>query len=190
MLEGPDGSGSTKHASILADRMQQEGHPCLHTAEPSTGKIGTNIRTILFEKPLPPPDALQLLYCADRAEHTQLVIMPALAEGTHVLGERYSLSTELYGAAAGSNQQWLHQINSHFLTPDITIILLPPFEVCKERLSRRTERDGLEDFSFQQKVHALYVTATGPNTVFIDSSGSIEATATEIWQHVEPLFNA
>lgn len=184
VLEGPDGSGSSTQAAILFKHMQTQGIDCIHTNQPSTGKIGTVIRQFLFEKPLPHPTAFQLMYTADRADHVETVIKPALASGQTVLCERYTLSTELYTAATGGDVALLTQVNSAFLKPDLTIILLPPFKVCMERINQRTKIDELEKYEFQEKLYTLYKAIDAPNTYFIDSSGSIEDTATQIWECV------
>lgn len=187
VLEGPDGSGSSTQASFLAKKMEEEGHAYIHTNQPSTGKIGTTIRQFLFERPLPHPTAFQLMYTADRADHIESVIKPALAANKTVLCERYVLSTILYTAATGGDTELLTAANSKFIQPDLTIVLLPPFEVCMERIGRRAETDELEKYDFQKKLHTLYSTLNSPNTIFIDSSGAKEQTAAAIWKAVEPV---
>lgn len=187
VLEGPDGSGTTKHTTLLCERLTKQGIPYNQEVEPTDQKLGKLIRQVLMEKPLPSAPALQLLFSSDRAEHVATNIQPALQQGTHVICERYSLSTILYGTAAGVDTAWLTAVNSAFPTPDLTIITLPPFEVCKERFMSRKQRDGLEKVDFQKKVYELYKNWQGPNTVFVDTSGSLEDSAEQIWQLVTPF---
>lgn len=188
VLEGPDGSGTTKHTKLLCDRLALEGMNFSQTVEPTNDLLGTMCRTALFTKPLPCPEALQLLFCADRAEHVARHIRPTLEHGNHCISERYSLSTILYGTAAGVDRSWLTAINAVFPQPDLTIITLPPFAVCCERFMSRSQRDGLENVNFQEKVYALYANTQGENTVFVDTSGDPQDVAENIWQIVLPYL--
>lgn len=190
VLEGPDGSGTTKHTALLCERLQKNAVRFIQTVEPSTGYLGKIIREVLHQQPLPSPQALQLLFCSDRAQHVAQCIEPALANNTHIICERYSLSTILYGTAAGVSTEWLTNINNAFPKPDLTIITLPPFEVCCERFMSRSQRDGLENVDFQKKVYSLYASVNNPNTVFVDTSGDIQTVAEEIWQIVQNHLRA
>ncbi len=91
VLEGPDGGGTTTHSARLAQHLRAAGTDVLLTAEPSDGSIGTHISSILDEHRPMPADALQLLFCADRAQHLAQVIEPALREGKTVICDRYAL---------------------------------------------------------------------------------------------------
>ncbi len=188
VLDGPDGAGTTRQSELLHERIQQEGHTALLTAEPTDGPIGRHIRSILSSTESPAPEAVQLLFCADRAEHIASVVEPALAEGTHVVCDRYALSTIVYGAALGIDQDWLTAVNDHFLTPDITILTLPPPEVCLERLSRRESNDQFENEDLLRKTHSLYSNAVRENVITVDTSGTREESAEAIWQAVAPLL--
>ena len=183
VLEGPDGAGTTRQSEFLAKRMEAAGRKVFVTAEPTHGEIGAWIRSELKKGELP-PEALQLLFCADRAEHIERVIKPAIERGEDVISDRYSLSTLAYGEASGVDRNWLAQINDHFLKPDLTFLLLPPLSVCMERLSRRSTADMFEKEEFQKKVHASYhsILKDNPGIHMIDSSGEKEATADLIWE--------
>ena len=188
VLEGPDCSGTTKQSQFLTERLKEKGIDVLLTAEPTLGPIGKEIRTLLHGKDMPQPDAIQLLFCADRAEHVARMIVPALERGTTVVSDRYTLSTIVYGAAQGISEDWLRAVNSHFPKPEITIITLPSLEVCQERMGRRLLQDQYENNEFQRKIHNEYAAQKNPNTVFIDTAQSKQKSAEEIWKHVEPLF--
>ena len=187
VLEGPDGAGTTKHSKLLADRLTKEGHKVVLTAEPTDGPIGSFIRSILKSPsgdvealramPLPSPGALKLLFCADRADHVARVIAPALAAGKTVISDRYSLSTIVYGAAQGLDRDWLQSINNAFPKPDVIFLLLPPYEVCAERVGRRATKDQFEVDAFQRKVYAEYEKARSPEMIVIDTSGLAEEVA-------------
>ena len=129
-----------------------------------------------------PPDALQLLFCADRAKHIAHVILPALKKGMIVVSDRYVPSTIAYGSALGLDEKWLINLNKKFIQPDCTVFLLPPLSISLQRIGKRTETDLLEKGSLQKKVHAIYrrISPSYAHGV-IDSSGTQEQTADRIW---------
>lgn len=180
VLEGPDGGGSTTHAKLLCERLRNAGFDIVQTAEPTTGPIGTTIRAELKGKGIP-PDALQMLYSADRAWHMATVVRPALEAGKIVVGERCHLSTFVYGDALDLDVEWLKAMNSTFVEPDLMLVLMPPFEVCAERLGIR-DRDLLEQDSVQKRVHAAYgrAMAEHPDYVLVDTSGEIGPVAAHV----------
>lgn len=177
VLEGPDGSGTTMHVALLAERLRNEGKTVLQTCEPTQGPVGQFIREHLKKESLP-ADTLQLLFTADRAWHLQKDVLPALERGETVISDRYWLSTVVYAEALGINADALQQLNQTFIQPDVQIILLPPFEICQERLGRRAERDILEEDSLQKLVYNGYTEkAKTMGIPLVDSSGTIEETA-------------
>jgi dTMP kinase len=177
VLEGPDGGGSTTHAKLLCERLRKAGLDVVQTAEPTAGPIGTVIRAELRGKGIP-PDALQMLYSADRAWHMATVVRPALEAGKTVVGERCHLSTLVYGEALGLDVPWLAAMNGKFVEPDLMLVLMPPFAVCAERLGIR-ERDLLEGDHIQQKVHVAYerFLRERPDYVLVDTSGPVDPVA-------------
>lgn len=180
VLEGPDGAGTTRHSGMLAERLRKEGNDVVLTAEPTDGPIGAQIRSMLKGNHLPDPAAVQLLFCADRADHVARVIAPALTAGKTVITDRYALSTIVYGTAQGLDSAWLRSINDAFPKPDVTFVLLPPYTVCKERVNRRATKDQFEDDRFQQKVYAQYAAMRDKEIVVIDTSGNAAEVAGEI----------
>lgn len=156
VLEGPDGSGTTTHSALLAEKLKKEGRDVVLTAEPTKSAIGLFIRAQLKAKSIDSPSALQLLFCADRAAHIETVIRPALAAGKTVISDRYVISTLIYGEALGLDPEWLLQVNTPFLQPDVMMIALPTFEVCMQRIGQRSQLDVFENLPFQRKIYDLY----------------------------------
>lgn len=188
MLEGPDGSGTTSQSKLLAERLLKEGHDVLLTAEPTTGPIGVFIRNQLSTSGNSvTAGALQLLFTADRAWHVDTVIEPALKEGKIVIAERYSISTVIYGEATGIDGKWLEAANDKFLKPDLLIVTLPQFEIAIERINKRKEKDIMEEkVELQRRIHDLYraYAAGHPECPLVDTSGTIEESAEEIYKKV------
>jgi dTMP kinase len=188
VFEGPDGSGTTRQSHFLAERMRTEGYDVLHTAEPTDGSFGAEVRSLLHTEPMPPADSVQLLFCADRAQHVQELIEPALKSGKVVISDRYILSTLIYGVATGLDEQWLKDINRTFPSPDLTIITLPPLEVCLERLGTRESNDQFENALFQKRIYEGYRNVEDPATIFADTSDEKEKVAESIWGKVQEHF--
>lgn len=188
VMEGPDGSGTTSQSKLLAERLTNEGHEVVLTAEPTTGPIGVFIRNQLSTAGNSvTAAALQLLFTADRAWHVDTVIQPALDAGKVVIAERYGMSTVFYGDATGLDAKWLEAANDKFLKPDLLIVTLPSFEVAIERINRRKERDIMEEkVELQRRIHTLYrqYTVDHPESPLVDTSGSMEESAEEIYRHV------
>jgi len=81
-IEGLDGSGKSTQAKLLTKKLNKAGYNAIYTAEPSQGKIGKFIRKRLFEQTRMPITAEALLFAADRIEHVQNQVAPALAANT------------------------------------------------------------------------------------------------------------
>ncbi len=98
-IEGPDGVGKTEQVKLLAERLDGADRLVLRTREPSDLPAGELIRRALTGKVAFGPDAMRLLFAADRADHLAQVVVPALTRGTHVVCDRYDLSNLVYGAS-------------------------------------------------------------------------------------------
>lgn len=188
VIEGPDGSGTTSHSKLLVERLQAMGTDALWTAEPSGGPIGKDIRTHLKEGSLP-FDALQLMFCADRAWHLEKEVIPALESGKTVICDRYIPSTVIYGGALGLDEDWLLEVNKKFIQPDAMLFLLPPLSVCMERVGGRAAQEILEEDSLQKKVYEGYerFAKSDPAIRIVDTSGEKEAVSAEILSFPETL---
>ena len=179
VLEGPDGSGTTTHSKLVAQFLKKRGKNVLLTAEPTDTAIGKFIRQELKKKSIRSASALQLLFCADRAQHIEKVVKPALAAGKTVICDRYVISTLVYGEASGLDPEWLLRVNTPFLEPDVLIVALPPFKTCMERIGLRKQLDVFENNSFQKKVYGLYaeIGKEDEDVFVVDTSGSKESVA-------------
>jgi dTMP kinase len=183
VFEGPDGSGTTTHSRLLAEKLRSEGKDVLLTCEPTSGPIGQFIRGELSKATIDSPTALQLLFTADRAWHSDTVINPALNAGKTVITDRFSLSTLLYGEALGIDRDWLESMNKKFDQKSTMILCLPPFETCMERMEKREFQDVLEKRDFQRKVYDLYQKYSEDYQIdVIDTAGEKEEVSRKIWE--------
>ena len=128
-MEGIEGSGKTTQGRALKAALEKKGHSCILTREPGGTFLGEKIRAILLDPAHTElaPAAERLLYTADRLQHVQAVINPALAAGHIVICDRYFDATLAYqGYGRGLDIALirnLHQLLLNGLTPDLTLLL-------------------------------------------------------------------
>ncbi|HSQ49102.1 MAG TPA: dTMP kinase [Candidatus Deferrimicrobiaceae bacterium] len=155
VVEGLDGSGKTTQTYLLAQKLSKN-YPVNLTAEPSRGKIGTFIRQCcLYEDKRLPTEAEALLFAADRIEHLQNEIKPALDEGKIVVCDLYTYSSLAYQGSAGRSLDWIKTINARALQPDFAIFIDVPPEKVLNRLQRK--KSVMETLETQQKVREVYL---------------------------------
>jgi dTMP kinase len=155
VIEGLDGSGKTTQVGLLAKKLSQK-YNVLLTAEPSRGKIGTFIRQgCLYEEERLPTEAEALLFAADRIEHLQKEVKPALDEGKLVICDRYIYSSLAYQGSAGLSLAWIETINARALQPDFSIFIDVDPERVLERLQRK--KSVMETLETQRKVREVYL---------------------------------
>lgn len=120
VFEGLDGAGKSTQALRLLDYFRDEkGIRSHYTSEPTPHLIGGLIRSQIRGDWQSSNECLQLLFSADRLYHIEKEVIPLLQQGTHVLCDRYFLST----AAYGEDMEWLLGLNEKVLLPDIIFLL-------------------------------------------------------------------
>ncbi len=128
-FEGLDGSGKSTQQRKLAAALNRAGHKIVQTREPGGTETGEKIRKVLLDSSTAglSPFAEMALMFGSRAQHIKEVIEPALAQGSIVLCDRFTDSTEAYqggGRRLGSKAVLeLHRILCGNMQPDLTILL-------------------------------------------------------------------
>jgi len=164
-FEGPDGSGKSTQARMLAERLRREGRDILESVEPGGTPIGREIRRILLDpanRELAPTAELLLMFAA-RAQNVEQWILPALATGKIVVSDRFTDSSIAY-QGAGRGLGWdtvldVDRIACHGLKPDLTICVDIDTETGLARaLARGGNETRLEAqaIEFHQKARAAY----------------------------------
>jgi dTMP kinase len=154
-IEGLDGSGKTTQAKLLTEKLRKS-HSAVYTAEPSRGKIGTYIRNrCLYGEKRLSTVVEALLFAADRIEHVENEVLPALNEGKLVISDRYVYSSLAYQGAAGLSIEWIEKVNEHALKPDLAVFIDVDPNTVLERLKRR--KSVMENLETQQKVRDVYL---------------------------------
>jgi len=192
VLEGPDKSGKSTQARRLVGALLSRGVKVLHTREPGGSGVAESIRKILLDPALNvSPIAELLLYEASRAQHTEQILLPALAEGRVVVCERYTLSTDVYqGLARGLGLKAtsvLNKVATKGLAPDLTVVIdIPDREFKSRDRGRVLDRVERETDLFHRKVREGYRTLArkAPRTLLLDGTRTADALHEEILRKV------
>ncbi|MFI5346915.1 MAG: dTMP kinase [Elusimicrobiota bacterium] len=195
VLEGPDKSGKSTQARRLIGALLSRGVKVLHTREPGGSGVAESIRKILLDPSLNvAPIAELMLYEASRAQHTEQVLIPALAEGRVVVCERYTLSTDVYqGLARGLGLKTtavLNKVATRGLAPALTIVIdIPDREFKSRDQGRVLDRVERETDLFHRKVREGYRTLArkAPRTVLLDGTRNADDLHEEIFRKVSRL---
>ncbi|HET9869332.1 MAG TPA: dTMP kinase [bacterium] len=150
-FEGTEGSGKSTQLRRLGALLAKHRIPHLLTREPGGSRLSTHLRRWILNRldyRLAPKTELHL-FLADRAQHVQEVLGPALRAGKVVLCDRYTDSTLAYqGGGRGFDLKLLEMMNRDAtggLTPDWTLLFDLPVEVGLRRaLGRGRGRDRME----------------------------------------------
>jgi len=187
VIEGLDGSGKTTQATILAKKLCRN-HNIMLTAEPSRGKIGTFIReSYLYEEKRLPTEVEALLFAADRIDHIQKEVKPALDEGKLVICDRYVYSSLAYQGSTGLNLDWIKSINSLALQPDFAILIDVAPELVLKRLKRK--KSVMETLETQRKVREVYLKFQEKGELFrINGDKAKDVVADELYAKVLDLL--
>lgn len=200
-FEGIEGCGKTTQVKRLVKKLKRHHIPLVSTAEPGGTRIGKSIRRILLNsrnKHLAPLAEL-ILYEADRAQHIEEIIKPALREGKWVICDRFSDSTVVYQGWARRQDMGLIKILNERVTqgiePDLTFLLDCPVELGLGRALKRDlagtnkgqSRFENEKIAFHREVRRGYLKLARENPkrfVTIDASGDRDKIEEEIFKHV------
>ena len=201
VLEGIDGSGTTTQAAALSRELQARQIPHVTTFEPSTGPLGVLLRQALAGRlvanrggaaaPLD-PRAMALLFAADRADHVDQQIRPALERGELVLCDRYLLSSLAY-QGLNLDPAYVEAINAGSPSPDLTLFLAVPPALAQKRRAQRGGGEELYDaLALQRRIDRLYRAAIirrkrRERIVLIDGTQAAAEVTGVLMAHVDEL---
>ncbi|MEL7622111.1 MAG: dTMP kinase [Clostridiales bacterium] len=167
VLEGLDGCGTTTQTALLKDWFAGPGAKygkCAATCEPTAGPAGSLARMALNHRLHLDKHTLALLFAADRTDHVfkkneggqEPGLAQRLAQGVHVISDRYLLSSLAY-QSLDLPMEWILQINSRVIKPDLTIYIEIDPETAQKRLSQgRLHQDLYEALETQRRVRQQY----------------------------------
>lgn len=167
-LEGIDGSGKSTQLRMLSGELRLLEYDVLTTMEPGGTPLGRRLREAFLEtEETVAPRAELLLFAADRSQHVEFLIKPALKEGKVVISDRYADATFAYqGAGRGFPVQIINQvikIATDGLKPDLTLFFDLPVEKAIARTKadcdqkRKNNRMDSEKSEFYHRVRNAYL---------------------------------
>jgi dTMP kinase len=189
-FEGIDGSGKSTQLRLLTGDLRVRGFDVLTTFQPGGTPLGRRLREAFLEtEENVHPMAELLLFAADRAQHVNFLIKPALKEGRIVISDRYADATAAYqGAGRGFDEKIINQIirlATDGLKPDLTLFFDIPIEKAILRTNSRADNETIknknrmdsETTDFYERVRLAYlkIAEQEPRRFrIIDAGGSIE----------------
>lgn len=194
-VEGIDGSGKTTLIQNIAKKLQVQNIPFLTTKEPGGTELGQELRSIVQNQSVPVcPKAEFLLFAADRAQHFEQKIIPALSEGLVVLSDRMGDSSVVYqGYARGLDISLINTINRwtmSSITPDITFYLRISAQESKNRIQKRNlalTAFEKESDDFTQKLIAGFddLFKNKAHVILLNGTESLESLTKQAFNHIQ-----
>ena len=197
-FEGGEGAGKSTQSRLLEEWLEARGHTVVLTFEPGDTPVGQRLRQIVLD---PATGALSdrteaLVYAADKAEHIDTVVLPALARGEVVITDRYVDSALAYQGAgralSAAEVEPIMRWATGGLRPHLTVVLdLAP----QAGLGRFTERDRIEGESldFHQRVRdaflALAAAGEPERYLVLDARAPVEEIAAAVSGRVSQLLS-
>ncbi|MEU6846050.1 dTMP kinase [Streptomyces sp. NPDC046716] len=190
-LEGGDGAGKSTQAAALAEWIREKGHEVVVTREPGATPVGKRLRSILLDVSSAGLShrAEALLYAADRAEHVDTVVRPALERGAIVISDRYIDSSVAYqGAGRDLSPVEVARINrwaTSGLVPHLTVLLDVDPEAARERFTEAPDRLESEPVEFHARVRSGFLTlaAGDPGRYLVVDAGQEPESVTTVIRH-------
>ncbi len=183
-FEGIDKSGKSTQISLLVYYLKERSYQVVQTCEPGGTRLGKEIERMLLESSVKQISgtAELFLYLADRIEHVNKVIKPALEKDKIVISDRFTDASLAYqGYGRGLSIHWIDELNkkaTQGISPELTFLLDIEPELANKR-SKEKDRIENEEIAFHQRVRQGYleIARLYPNRVkIINSQDSIEDT--------------
>lgn len=192
-FEGIDGCGKSTQLNLLAEHLEKQGLDVLKTREPGAKGLGEKVREILLNyEGKVSSNCESFLFLADRAQHIDIIIKPAIESGKIVLCDRHidsTLAYQGYGRKLDKEQiKSLNNIATSDIKPDLTFVFDIDVETALSRVGKskdRMESAGIEFFERTREGY-LEIAKEEPDRVkVIDSNDTIE----NIFAQVKSIFN-
>ena len=196
-FEGIDGSGKTTQATLLLDKLIQNGKQGILVREPGGTPVSEAIRHVLLTKGNRQIVARTeaLLMTASRSQLTKEVILPNLEQNRWVIADRYADSTLAYqGGGRELNLDWLQDLNkfaTYDLEPNVTFVIdILPKEALRRR-GQTEDRIEEEGITFQKQVRRTYLELAkqySDRIIVIDGHMDREIIQDNIWDEIKRRY--
>ena len=194
-FEGADGCGKTTQLMLMAKYLKEHGAEVLVTREPGAKGLGEKLREILLNYDGEvSSQAEAFLFLADRAQHMDIIIKPAVVTGKIVLCDRHTDSTVAYqGYGRGidvSRINMLNDIATGGRKPDLTIVFDVDVETSLSRVGKekdRMENAGMDFFNRVRNGYLQIAKQEPERVIVIDATQSIEAIHIQVIKFINQL---
>jgi dTMP kinase len=191
VFEGIDGTGKTTQLTLLAKTLTDRGLPVVSTREPTDGTFGRKIRELYSNRESVSRQEELELFLADRREHVQEVLAPALQAGKIILCDRYVLSTVAYQGATGFSPQEILARNTFAPTPDLALLFQASPDVGIARITgkRGESPNDFERADALARVAEIFSSLHQPYIHRIDATRGILAVHESVMIAVEHVIH-
>lgn len=193
VFEGIDGTGKSTQIDLLANDLKELGYSVVTTFEPTNGPYGQKIRQLFVNRAAASHEEELELFMADRRQHVEAVIRPALAMGKVVLSDRYYLSTVAYQGANGLDPDDILVRNKAFAPiPDLALILEiePALGIHRIQKHRQELPNTFEEESNLHRVATIFSNLQEEYISRIDASGTVDEVHQQIMLEVKRLLDS
>lgn len=195
-FEGTDGCGKTTQIELLKTYLEAKGCKVILTREPGAKGLGTKLREILLNYDGEVSSNCEsFLFLADRAQHVDTLIKPAIERGEIVLCDRHTDSTVAYqGYGRGLDLEQIHMLNNlatSGLKPDITFLFDIDIETAQQRVGKSKDRMESAGMEFFKRVRQGYleIAKSEPQRVkVLDATQKVEDISQKVIEYVNNLI--
>lgn len=147
VIEGPDSSGRSTQIAKITEKLESEGHAVVNAGLKRSDLISKGIieakRNYLSGK-----RTITLYYAADFADQLENKIIPALKAGFIVISDRYIYTLIARSSVRGINKNWLHNLFSFAIVPDLVFYLnVDPYNLIHRVFQKNNSLDYYESGS-------------------------------------------
>ena len=194
-FEGPDGSGKTTVSTAVTKMLEADGYQVRYTREPGGSNIAEQIRHVILDPKNTEMDARTeaLLYAASRRQHLVDKVLPVLAQGIHVISDRFVDSSLAYqGCGREIGMDEVYEINQFAIEnhmPDKTIFLQKRIRKGREVLDRLDQ----ESVEFHEHVHEGYqkvIEKYADRMIIVDATADVDTVIQKSYEIVKGLLDA
>ena len=191
-FEGPDGSGKTTVSTAVTKMLEADGYQVRYTREPGGSNIAEQIRQVILDPKNTEMDARTeaLLYAASRRQHLVDKVLPVLAQGVHVISDRFVDSSLAYqGCGREIGMDEVYEINQFAIEnhmPDKTIFL----QIDAETGLKRIRQESVE---FHERVHEGYqkvIEKYADRMIIVDATADVDTVIQKSYEIVKGLLDA
>lgn len=196
-FEGADGCGKTTQLELLADYLKEKNKEVIITREPGAKGLGEKIREILLNYDGEVSDRCEsFLFLADRAQHIDMIVNPAVEAGKIVLCDRHIDSSVAYqGYGRGLDIEQIDRLNmlaTNGRRPDLTLVFDIDVKTSMKRVGKekdRMESAGVEFFNRVRKGYLELAKQEPERIRVLDATKSIEEIHNEVVKIISELYS-